>query len=278
MDKLRVTILCDNEGREGLKAEHGFSMLFERAGASLLLDAGASGLFAQNAAALSRDLSRVSAVALSHNHYDHTGGLMEFMRQAGEKPHLYLSAHFFKQSGWRRADRPGTIMPTSGPLTAAGLCEAGVDFRYLEADVFAIPEFEGGYALCNIPRAVPFETPDEADVAYRSGEWATDDYRDELALAFETASGLVVATGCAHTGVCSIARCARARLGGEIAAVIGGTHLIAHDAARARETARLLKADGIPRLVACHCTGEDGFAALAEAGYERGYCGFEAEF
>lgn len=277
MDTLRVTILCDNAAGEGVKSEHGFSMLFERGSASLLLDCGASGLFIDNARALGRDLSAVRVVVLSHNHYDHNGGLEDFVR-AYPAVRIYLGAHFFKQSGWRKADEAGAIFPTSGPLTAASLSALRVDWRYLEADVYEIPELEGAFALCGIPRGVYFETPDVSDVVYADGEWRTDDYRDELALAFATKRGYVVATGCAHTGVCNIVECVKARLGGEIAAIIGGTHLIAHDAERAERTAALLAAGGITRLVACHCTGETGFAALEAAGYERGFCGYTAEF
>lgn len=278
MDKLRVTILSDNAAAEGVKAEHGFSMLFERGENALLLDAGAGPLFIDNARALGRDLSRVRAVALSHNHFDHTSGLEAFLRADIASPRVYISSRFFKQSGWRKEDEPGAIFPTSGPLTAASLCALGADYRYLEADVYAVPELEGAYALCNIPRSAPFETHDKADVVCRNGKWMTDDYRDEMALAFAVEGGLVVATGCAHTGACSITECAAARLGKPVVAAIGGTHLIAHDAKRARETAKRLKDSGLARLIACHCTGEIGFEALAEAGYERGCCGFTAEF
>jgi 7,8-dihydropterin-6-yl-methyl-4-(beta-D-ribofuranosyl)aminobenzene 5'-phosphate synthase len=42
-----------------------------------------------NAELLAIDLSSADAVVLSHGHYDHTGGLREVLRQAGEVP-LFL--------------------------------------------------------------------------------------------------------------------------------------------------------------------------------------------
>ena len=278
MEKLRVTVLCDNISNDSrFEAEHGFCVHIARGGASVLADTGASGVFLKNAAALGIDTSAVNACVLSHNHYDHTGGL-EALAEQNNSFRLYLSHHFFKQSGWFMADKGGVIMPTSGPLTAAGLCERGIGFRYLTTDVFALPEMEGVYVLGNIPRTVDFETIDESDVVYRNGAWSPDDYRDELALAVKTENGLVVLTGCAHTGVCSIINCAERRLGERVCAAVGGTHLIAHDETVARKTAEWLKAHGLKKLVACHCTGELGFEALCAEGFEKGCCGWQSEF
>ena len=46
---MKTTILVDNDAQEGLGCEWGFSALIETDGATILLDSGASGLFAQNA-------------------------------------------------------------------------------------------------------------------------------------------------------------------------------------------------------------------------------------
>ena len=278
MEKLRVTVLCDNiSDNSRLKPEHGFSVHIARGDSAVLADVGASDAFLHNARALGIDPAAVNACVLSHNHYDHTGGVAALAELNG-RFHLYLSQHFFKQSGWLQAENGGTILPTSGPLTAASLCERGIGFRYLTTDVFELPEMKGAYVLGNIPRTAEFERIDESDVVYRNGAWSPDDYRDELALAVKTEGGLVVLTGCAHTGVCSIIACAEQRLGERVCAAIGGTHLIAHDETIARETARWLKAHGLSRLVACHCTGELGFEALCAEGFEKGFCGWQGEF
>ncbi|VGM87997.1 STY3078 protein [Salmonella enterica subsp. enterica serovar Stanley] len=42
---------------------------------SILFDTGPDGSFMQNALAMGIDLSDVSAVVLSHGHYDHCGGV-----------------------------------------------------------------------------------------------------------------------------------------------------------------------------------------------------------
>ena len=71
---MKTTILVDNDAQEGLGCEWGFSALIETDGAIILLDSGASGLFAQNAQALGIDLADVDYCVLSHAHFDHADG------------------------------------------------------------------------------------------------------------------------------------------------------------------------------------------------------------
>lgn len=82
---MEVTALMDNEpapGAAGIVSEHGLSYLVETPGGTVLFDTGVSGAFADNAAALGKDLSTVTATVVSHHHFDHTGGLDRFF----EKP------------------------------------------------------------------------------------------------------------------------------------------------------------------------------------------------
>ena len=77
---MKIVVLIENTAPEGscLAAEHGLSFYVEHRGKAILLDAGASGAFADNAAALGVGLERVDAAVLSHGHYDHAGGLGRF--------------------------------------------------------------------------------------------------------------------------------------------------------------------------------------------------------
>ena len=77
---MKFVVLMENTAPEGgcLSAEAGLSLYIEHREHKLLLDAGSSGKFADNAAALGIDLSQVELAVLSHGHYDHSDGLRRF--------------------------------------------------------------------------------------------------------------------------------------------------------------------------------------------------------
>lgn len=65
----------------GCEPEHGVSLYIETGnGLKVLFDTGQSDLFAHNAARLGIDLREVDLAVISHGHYDHGGGLNEFLR------------------------------------------------------------------------------------------------------------------------------------------------------------------------------------------------------
>ncbi len=272
----KLTVLVENSTLNGaLKSEHGFSALLEKDGRSLLFDCGSSDAFMQNARALGIELSSVSAVALSHNHYDHTGGFYPFCLRKREPFKLYISVRFFKPlCATAFSDEQGTLRPTIGPLTPQGLRERSVETRMITENVFSPEGFEGVYLLNNIPRTTDFEKPDPTDYVITSEGYEVDRYADEQALCVETSKGLLVVTGCAHAGAVNICRCARERLGQEIFAFIGGTHLVAYDTARAERTIGALEGMSIPFVYPAHCTGDAAFELFEKAGCTRARCGF----
>ena len=72
---MNFSILVDNKTeRADCCAEWGLSILIESQGEKILLDTGMSPMFAENAKAMGIDLSDVSALVISHGHFDHTGG------------------------------------------------------------------------------------------------------------------------------------------------------------------------------------------------------------
>jgi 7,8-dihydropterin-6-yl-methyl-4-(beta-D-ribofuranosyl)aminobenzene 5'-phosphate synthase len=77
---MKITIVYDNQADEGLKSGWGFSCLIE-AKEKILFDTGDSG---QNLIYNIRQLNirpeNIAAIVISHNHWDHTGGLKEFLK------------------------------------------------------------------------------------------------------------------------------------------------------------------------------------------------------
>ena len=86
---MKATVLVDNIGTEELPGEWGLSFFIEYRGVKVLLDAGADGLFAENARRLGLALDEVDHAVLSHAHYDHADGIADFLAQ-NTKTKLYV--------------------------------------------------------------------------------------------------------------------------------------------------------------------------------------------
>ncbi len=81
---LKITVLATNLAGDAYAGdgEWGYSALVEADGHKILYDTGLSpDMVLRNAKALKVELSDVEEVVLSHNHYDHVGGLMTLRRE-----------------------------------------------------------------------------------------------------------------------------------------------------------------------------------------------------
>ncbi len=101
-----LTILFDNYAADSrLQTNWGFACLVEVSGRTLLFDTGSGGdaLF-YNIRKLGVDLSAIDAVVISHNHWDHVGGLGEVLDNL-PGVRLYIPASFperFKRAAHRQ--------------------------------------------------------------------------------------------------------------------------------------------------------------------------------
>ena len=77
---MRVIIVYDNEANPGLESGWGFSCLIETQ-ERILFDTGDSGdKLIYNLRQLKVQPESIAKVVISHNHWDHTGGLKEFLK------------------------------------------------------------------------------------------------------------------------------------------------------------------------------------------------------
>lgn len=76
MKKTKLTVIVDNIPQGDIKGEWGLSILVEYEDKKILVDAGASGLFAENMKKLGFCIGDVDYATLSHAHYDHANGMV----------------------------------------------------------------------------------------------------------------------------------------------------------------------------------------------------------
>lgn len=257
-DEIVVTVLVENtaQGR-GLMGEHGLAFHVQAGAQGLLFDTGQSGLVARNAAVLGVDLAGVRAVAFSHGHYDHTGGLRAVWEVAPDA-RLYVHPAALAPRYSRSPDGTTRGVGTDAPTLR--------DIRYRGSRVIttasATEVLPGVYVTGEIPRATEFE---DVGGAFFLDEGGTrpDPITDDQAMFFDTSGGVVVLLGCAHAGVVNTLRRVRDLTGGRpFHAVFGGMHLLVAGPERMALTVEAIRSLGVSRLGPAHCTGAAATARL----------------
>jgi 7,8-dihydropterin-6-yl-methyl-4-(beta-D-ribofuranosyl)aminobenzene 5'-phosphate synthase len=257
-------------GRTGdaLRAEHGFSCLvaIEKAGrtTNVLFDAGLTpdGL-TENMRRLEISPGDIDIIVLSHGHWDHTTGMHGLAAQLGRTSlPVLIHPEFWSR---RRLALPGRE-PIELPTTSKAALE-GAGFEIVEQTQ---PSFllDGSLLVTGeVDRTTDFEQGFPVHQAHHDGRWQPDPLilDDQALLANVRGRGLVVLTGCGHSGIVNILRYAK-KLTGEdrIHAVIGGFHLSGPFFEKVIEPA----CDGLAafepdHLVPCHCTGWRATHAIA---------------
>jgi len=260
--KFRITILCDNSVGpiSGTLGEHGFAVLIEpSAGGAILFDTGQGSTLLHNATRMNKDLSNLAGVVISHGHYDHAGGLLPLLQEHGPKrvyghPAIFRARHRVKDTGecW-----PIGIPQERSEFELAG---AGFDFS---SDFREIAP--GIYLTGEIPRATAFETGDQGLYCDCTGQ-EVDKTPDDQSMILESDKGIVVIMGCCHAGLVNTLEHVAYSMGRrDIFAVIGGTHLGFCGQEQQELTISALKAWGVRKVAASHCTG---FAASARLSRE----------
>ncbi len=254
---IRLVTISENSvvPKRGLLAEHGLSIYMERDGFKLLFDTGQGQSAAHNASVLGLNIEG-TPIALSHGHYDHTGGLASLLRMTGPvevfgHPDIFASKY--------RGD--GSFIGI--PWTREHLESAGARFALSKDPRELAP---GIWLSGEIPREERFEEP-MGELMARSddGTIARDPLLDDQALILETSNGLLVVLGCAHSGLINTIEHAR-RISGQdlLYGVIGGTHLAMVDEDRMERTIEALRGMRPTLLAPCHCTGPEASCALRE--------------
>ena len=269
---MKLTVLSENHTLSpALQAEYGLSMYLEQGNTRLLFDVGTYGACMDNAAALGIDLGALTAIAFSHNHWDHCGGFLRLAEELHPACPVYAHSDFFRRKWWDHSADPveepihEDAIAFVGPPMEPGFFfrQRIAGFRLLSADVF--PLGDDVYLLGNFPVSAGIEAVHPSSrMELAGGELAADTFRDEQVCVVRTGAGLAVLTGCAHNGIMNILDTVERRFPGErVCAVFGGTHLMPPEKGRILATASRFAAGGILCAGVCHCTGPEGLDAFS---------------
>lgn len=268
--KLRIQILSTMLAEDGI-GEWGFAALVEADGRRVLFDTGARpDTVLQNANELKIDLSQVTDVILSHNHDDHTGGLLTLRRTLKAKNPAALSrAHVGNGIFWSRLDGK----QEQNPMLATRPAYEATGGTFINHDGPA-EIFPGMYLTGPVPRRYP-ERNWSKTFRLRAPTGETEDnIPEDQSLVIDTEQGLVLVAGCGHAGIINTAEYARKIVRpAALHAAIGGFHLLDAKDPALDFTADKLREFGIANLIGAHCTGiEAVFHLRQRAGLARRSC------
>ncbi|MGE4298591.1 MAG: MBL fold metallo-hydrolase [Desulfovibrionaceae bacterium] len=256
MGQVKIHILTDNTAQPGFEAEHGLSMAVELpSGALWLWDTGASGMFARNAQKMAVPVAAAKGLALSHGHYDHTGGLKTLFEDVGFAGPVYAHPDHALP---RFVSKPGE------PVKAIGLDTVG-----MSAPLPGFVPVEGSVALdegltffAPVPRK-PGAFESVHGFFFDAACTRPDTIADDGFLTVATDKGVVVILGCCHSGLGNTLRLAAEELGVDrFHAVVGGLHLKHEQATAFTRTLGAMEKYHVAACCPGHCTGDPALQFL----------------
>jgi 7,8-dihydropterin-6-yl-methyl-4-(beta-D-ribofuranosyl)aminobenzene 5'-phosphate synthase len=263
----RALPLKDGQFRKSILSEHGFSALVRTTNGTkthtLLFDTGFSEIgAAYNANALGVDLTEIEALVLSHGHMDHTGGFASMTAAIPNKgipvvahPAIFRTPRYLKIGEAFKIHMPA-LTREAVAATGMKLVETKEPMPLLDGDALFLGE---------IPRRTDFEKGFPIAHYQEKGEEKWDPIEDDTSLVMNIkGKGLVVLSGCAHSGIVNTVLYAREATGTEkVYAVMGGFHLSGplFEPIIGRTNDELKKIDPA-YVIPTHCTGRKATAYM----------------
>ena len=242
---MKITVLSENTSiNENILSEHGLSLFIETDIAKILFDMGQSDLFSINAEKLSVNLKEADIAILSHGHYDHGGGLKDFLK-IKNKAKVYINENAFL------------------PYYNGTEKYIGLDIKLKESDriIFTGDKY-------SINKNLSLFTLNGVNKKYELGSFGLnkkigynfypDDFLHEHYLLIEEKGKRVLISGCSHKGIMDIALYFRADY------LIGGFHFskLPLDN-KLKDYADILNKSGTT-FYTCHCTGVEQYKFMKQ--------------
>ena len=220
---MEIKIVFDKKAiKRGLHTGWGLSLLVDN---KILFDTGENGdWLLDNMKKMDINPDGIEGVVISHDHWDHTGGLEALLKAKRKETSVYICPGF-------SAELKELIISCGGnPVETK-------KWQEIQKNIYTTGEIAGTYKGTPMP---------------------------EQSLVLKTEKGVSVITGCAHPGILEIIHYVKKNFRAEeIYLVMGGFHLLEEDKRVIDFIAREFKIMGIKYAGPCHCSGpkaEERFA------------------
>ncbi len=251
---MELTVLVDNNTSidKYFKGEAGLSYYIKEGDTKILFDVGYSDIFISNSHKMDLDITDVDYLVLSHGHIDHTGGLDSLIKYYSETleskdhyPKIIAHPDCFKRKYYKDNTSIGINISKSILNDLFDIKETKESIWITEKLVY----------LGEIKRINDFEAQKPLGYINKIDEDCRDYLLDDSALAYISKEGLVIITGCSHSGICNIVEQAKKITNiDKVVDIIGGLHLRNPDNYKMEKTNQYIEQLNLKQLHACHCT------------------------
>lgn len=207
-----VTIYDNYLSNSKLTSDWGFSCLIKTENNNILFDTGAKGeILLENMRKLAIDPKTIDSIVISHDHYDHYGGLRDILKENNNLTVYTLSS---LQQAKKIAKNQGA-------------------------------------------KIVEIDHPEKVfENVHTTGELGTG--IKEQCLVVKTEKGLVIITGCSHSGIVNIVSAVENQFPEQsIYLVLGGFHLFSAGDLELRGIINSFRESGVQKVAPCHCSGDN---------------------
>jgi len=240
---VRIVVLNDNRcDNDNFEFEHGISLFIECYKNKVLFDCGQTDIFMKNSKNFNIDLNELDAIILSHGDYDHGNGL----KYLNVKTDLICHPDFMLTRISRRTGNNNGLNQTKEELVKGfNLIETRKPFYISDEIIF----------LGQIERNNNFEKGQNLPAFDENGE--IYQHLDDSGLVIKTENGLIVISGCSHSGICNTVEYAK-KITNEnrILAVMGGFHLKEVNECTIK-TIDYMKQNNVQKIYLAHCISDD---------------------
>lgn len=263
---MKLSVLVDNNTfiDQYFVGEPALSFFIEEDGKRILFDTGYSNAFLKNANKLEIDLRNLDYVVLSHGHADHTWGLSHLIR-------LYMEAKLEKMN----INIPTVIghpLVFNTKLDSTGEIGSFLSYdkvsHHFPTRLSKEPLWltDRLVFLGEIKRTIDFEGTDPMGQVVTDEGIINDFLIDDTAIVYKSEKGLVIITGCSHSGICNMIEYAKEVCQEDsVSDIIGGFHLQNPTKTQLENTVDFIKKLEPATLHACHCTDLHSKIALSSA-------------
>ncbi|WP_411681981.1 MBL fold metallo-hydrolase [Clostridium thailandense] len=253
---MKLTVLIDNNTfiDRYFYGEPGVSYFIQEGDNSILFDVGYTDAFIRNAHKMNVNLKNINSIVISHGHIDHTWGLFDLIKLYTEaaiekikynKPKLIAHPLAFLNKQISEEEEIGCII-TEDKLGKHFNMNLSKDPIWITDKLVFLGEIE---------RSNDFENKIPIGRTECNGVEIDDYVLDDSALVYKSSKGLVIITGCSHSGICNIIEYSKKICeDNRIIDVIGGFHLLNPKEELLRYTCEYMKQSNVKEIHAGHCT------------------------